>query len=392
MFTLPKFSFELKQEIPLSVAQLSHQKMRLFVALAGIGFANILIFMQLGFVAILFDGVTRIHDQLEGDIFLMSDRAKFLGDKSFSKRHLYQADAVSGIATAKPLYYSQASWINPDTKEINSISVIAFNPVQPVFNIPEINQQLDTLTFPDTIIYDRLSQASLGDIVSSVEAGETVTTELAERKVKVEGLFTLGSQLFKQGHVITSDQNYLRLFGTHQFDRIQLGILTLEPEANLEAAIANLQASLPQDVKVMTRDELIQGESDYWRSMPAGIIFNFGAIMGFIVGVVIVYQVLYSDVNDHLAEYATLKAMGYSSKQLLIVIFQEATILAVLGFIPGMGLSVGMYGFLSMLTRIPVGLRPDVALQVFLMTVVMCLLSAAVASRKLQSADPADVF
>jgi putative ABC transport system permease protein len=392
MSFIQNFIHELKQEIPLSVAQLSHQKVRLLVALAGIGFANILIFMQLGFRSTLFNGTTRIHDQLEGEVFLMSDRAQFLGDKSFSKHHLYQADTVDGIASAKPLYYSQSSWVNPDTKEISSLNIIAFNPVQPVFKLQEVNQQLEILKLPDTVIYDRLSQPNLGEITKAFEAGNKVTTELAERKVTVEGLFTLGSQLFKNGHVITSDQNYLRFLGSSSYDNIQLGILTLEPEADLDTVVANLQANLPKEVKVMTREVFIQAESDYWGTMPAGIIFNFGAIMGFIVGVVIVYQVLYSDVNDHLAEYATLKAMGYSGGKLLIIIFQEATILAILGFLPGMGFSVAMYSLLAMLTRIPVGLRPDVALQVFLMTVVMCLISATIASRKLQSADPADVF
>ena len=114
--------------------------------------------------------------------------------------------------------------------------------------------------------------------------------------------------------------------------------------------------------------------------------------MGFIVGVVVVNQVLYSDVNDHLAEYATLKAMGYGDQKLLMVVFQEGVLLAVLGFIPGFGVSIGMYGLLGNLTRIPVAMTLGVAVQVLTATLCMCLISAAVSIRKLQSADPADVF
>ena len=143
----------------------------------------------------------------------------------------------------------------------------------------------------------------------------------------------------------------------------------------------------------MTRQDYVDYEIAFWSSQhPAGTIFNFGAIMGFIVGVVVVNQVLYSDVSDHMAEYATLKAMGYSDRRLLIVVFQEGILLAILGFVPGFGFSIGMYGLLGGLTRIPVSMTLGVASQVFTATLGMCLISAAVAMRKLQSADPADVF
>jgi putative ABC transport system permease protein len=149
---------------------------------------------------------------------------------------------------------------------------------------------------------------------------------------------------------------------------------------------------MPQEVKVLTSEQLIALEEAYWSKDPAGVVFNFGTIMGFIVGVVMVYQVLYSDINDHLAEYATLKAIGYSHKQLLFVIFQEAIILGILGFLPGYGLSVGMYTLISNLIRIPIPMRATIALQVFVLTLLMCVISGAIASRKLQSADPADIF
>lgn len=380
------------QEIPLAVAQLSHQKVRLAVALAGIGFANILIFMQLGFLALLFDGVTRVHENLQGDLFLISSRAKFLGDKPFSRRHLYQADAVNGVESARPFYYGEVSWRNPQDKKLTSVSVIAFNPVQPVLDMPEINQQIEQIKLPDTVLFDNKSQSMLGPIAESFTKPGSVKTEAGDRQIRVGGIFSLGSTLFRSGHIVTSDWNYLRLSGKNSIDDIHLGVLTLNSNADLLSVQKTVQAAVPDEVKVMTRQELIALEEAQWAQEPAGVIFNFGAVMGFIVGIVVVYQVLYSDVNDHLKEYATLKAMGYSGKQLLLVLFQEGMILAVLGFLPGCGLSVGMYALLGNLTRIPIAMRPDVALQVLILTITMCMISAAIASRKLQSADPADVF
>lgn len=384
-----KFGF---QEIPLAWSQLSHQKVRLLVAVSGISFANILIFMQLGFRAAMFDGVTRVPENVQGDLFLVNSGSKFLGNQSFPKNQLYRVSAVDGIAAAKPFYYTQTSWINPWSKELADVTVIAFNPSQPVMTLPEVNQQLTQIEQPDIVLFDSKSLASLGPVAEAVNRGESVSTEAAGRKIWVGGVFSLGSSLFKRGHIVTSDINYLRMFGQDSANNIQAGILTLNPDADAKQVIQQLQSILPTDVKVLNRQEFIALENNYWSKQPAGVIFNFGTVMGFVVGVIIVYQVLYSDVNDHLPEYATLKAIGYSDLQLLGVVFQEAMILAVFGFLPGFGCSVALYGLLGNLTRIAVIMRPDVALQVFVLTVVMCLVSAAIAVRKLQSADPADVF
>ena len=240
---------KLNKEPPLGWAQLNHKKVRLLVALIAIAFADIIIFTMLGFKMAFYDGFSNLHKQLRGDLFLVSNRAESLLDnQTFSRRHLYQAGATNGVASANPLYFSFGDWVNPWENKIYSVAVIAFDPARPV------------------------------------------------------------------------------------------------------------------------------------------------VVMGFATGVVIVYEVLHSDVNDHLAEYATLKAMGYSDRNLLGVVFQEAIILAVLGFIPGFIGSIGIYALLGSLIRIPIAIRPDVALRVFSLTVSMCIAAGAIAMRKLQSADPADVF
>jgi putative ABC transport system permease protein len=378
---------------PIGWAQLRHQKLRLLVALAGIAFADILIFMQLGFKALLLDGSVLIHKNLHGDLVLVSKRTKsLLEGQAFSRRHLYQVASVKGVASASPLYYSLGGWVNPWKKEVNNVAVIAFNPNRPVLDLPDVNQQLNQIKLPNIVLFDSKSQPDLGPVAEAFTQGQSITTEISGRRMKVGGIFTLGSSIFTRGHVITSDWNYLRLFGAESIDKIHVGVVALKPGTDAQTVIKQIQAQLPSDIKVITRQEFIDAEQAYWAADPAGVIFNFGAIMGFIVGVVIVYQILYSDVNNHLSEYATLKAMGYTDMSLLVVVFQEAIILAILGFIPGFACSIGMYGLLGNLTRIPILMRIDVALQVLIITIVMCLVSAAVAMRRLQSADPADVF
>ncbi|PSN11683.1 ABC transporter [filamentous cyanobacterium CCP5] len=382
-----------RQEPPLGWTQLSHQKVRLMVALTGVAFADILIFTMLGFQEMLFEGATFVHKNLRADLVLVSQRteALFFGE-TFSRRHLYQADGVAGVASADPFYLGGGSWVNPWTGESTEVILLAFDPEHPVLDLPGIDAQLDAIKLPNVVLLDSKAQPRIGPVAAALEHGQPVTTELSGHRIKVEGLFTLGSSIFTQGHLITSDLNYLRLMNIPSLDRANVGALTLEPGADPETVRQALTEQLPEEVKVLTPEEFIQSEIAFWTQDVAGVIFNFGAIMGFIVGIVIVNQVLYSDVNDHLPEYATLKAIGYSDRRLLLVVFQEATILALLGFIPGFGVSLGMYQLLGFLTKIPLAMRSAVALQVFTATVIMCMLSAAIAMRKLHGADPADVF
>jgi putative ABC transport system permease protein len=146
-------------------------------------------------------------------------------------------------------------------------------------------------------------------------------------------------------------------------------------------------------VLVLTRAEFMDLEREYWnKTTPIGYIFAFGAVMGLIVGLIIVYQILFADVQDHLKEYATLKAMGYTHGYLRNVVLQEAIILAVLGFLPGMGIAHLVFTKGADATRLPLEMSLDSALSVFALTVAMCAGSGLMALRKLRAVDPAEVF
>lgn len=380
-------------ERPLAWAQLSHQKVRFTVAMGGIAFANVLIFMQLGFRALFTEGATLVADHLRGDLFLVSPKADYLGAGNFDRIRLYQAATVAGVASVTPVYIDYGSWSYSKDFTTFGAQVIAFNPNRMVFNLPEVNQQLQKLTLPNALLVDRLSKPTdFGPVAQQFAQQGGVKALINNRRVTVVGLFSLGSSFFRSdGNIITSEASYRGLFGDNALEQVSVGILILEPGANLNAVRAGIKANTP-GVEVLTHRELVAKELGFQQENPAGIIFAFGAVIGFIVGVVLVYQVLYADVSDHLPEYATLKAMGYSDLSLLGVIFQEAMILAVLGFIPGYIASFGMYSLLASLTRLELVMRLDISITVFLLTLVMCTISAAIASNKLRSADPADVF
>lgn len=390
---------------PLGWAQLIHRRTRLVVALTGVAFANILIFAQLGLRDMLLDGVTLVPEHLNGDLFLLSAYAPTLDSGSFPKVYLYRANAVNGVDTVAALYIQSANWVNPEdliAKQAsndsefdlfpNSVKILAFNPIQPALKLPGMVPQLDRLTVPGTVLYDRLSQEKLGPIPSLFRERGVVSTLMNNRRVTVVGFFSLGSTLFDNGHVVMSDWNFSQWFGSDSLEEVNVGCLILEPGADLEQVRSQLQSHLPNDVRVMTHREAIAAEQAFHASLPNGQVLNFGAIMGFIVGVILVYQVLYTDVTDHLPEYATLKAIGYTNTSLLTIVIQESVIIAVLGFIPGYFASVGVYYLLVQAIRVPLTMKSAVTIQVFILTVIMCLISGAIAINKLRSADPADVF
>jgi putative ABC transport system permease protein len=382
-----------QRERPLAWAQLSHQKVRTGVAMGGIAFANVLIFMQLGFVNLFAGGAILLPKHLRGDLFISNSEAKLINSFStFDRTRLYQAAAFDGVISAEPLYLKYGTWAYDKETISYDTRVFAYNPQLEIFDLPEINQQQAKLHEPFTVLFDRLSRSELGPIPAQMATNPTTTAMVNNQRIVVNGLFSLGCSFFlSQGNIIASDRTLAEMYGASSLEQVTLGIIHVKPGTNLIALKQGIEQAVP-GVKALTHEELQKRELDFQATNPSSTIFNFGALMGFIVGVAIVYQVLYSDVSDHLSEYATLKAIGYSHRSLLLVIFQEALFLAVLGYIPGFIATLGMYQLLTNLTRLELIMTVNLAVTVFILTLGMCLISAAIASNKLRAADPADVF
>jgi len=385
---------QLKRRTPLGWLQLSKERGRLAVALSGIAFADVLMFMQLGFQSALYDSNTRLSRSLDADIVLVSPQARNTQNLStFSRRRLYQAKDIPGVASAEPFYTNTITWKHPDTRKETSIQVIAFDPDRSALNLPEVNQQLDKIKLPDQVLFDHKSRGDYQQAIAQVEQGKATKTEVDRRTMTISGVFSLGASFGADGILIASDQTFLHLFPRRQAASASLGLIQLEPGYDAAQVAIALDTYLPDDVRVLTKEQYIEFEESYWRTeSPIGFIFGLGTAMAFVVGVVIVYQVLSTDVNSHLKEYATFKAMGYRNQYLLFIVFEEAIILALLGFIPGFILPIGLYQLAANATALPIVMTVTRATLVLFLTFIMCMLSGAIATRKLQSADPADMF
>lgn len=384
--------------IPTAWLQLRYQKVRLIVALAGVIFAVLIVFMQLGIRNALFDSATLFHESLKGDCFLISPRSTALiSMESFSQRRLLQTLAFPEVDFVDPIYLGFAQWRNPQHRSYwRSIFVIGFDLEHSILDLSEVEENLDSLKTPDVVLFDRDSMSQFGPIASEFQQQGSVTTEIGfsgnTRKVEVAGLFKLGTSFSADGNLITSDLNFFRIFNRDQ-SAIDVGLIKLKPGTNIEQFTQSLKQYLPSDVEVLSKSEFIALEKEYWQSSTSiGFIFSLGVFLGIIVGIVVVYQILYTNISEHLPEYATLKAIGYRHKYLLSIVLQQAIFIAILGYIPGFISSILLYEFVKQGTGLPISMSVGRATFVLLSTIIMCFVSGLSAVFKLSAADPADVF
>lgn len=379
---------------PIGWLQLRHQPRRLAVALLGIGFAVLLIMMQLGFRSALFESAVRFHERFDYDIALFSPNSVFIvRPQPFSIRRLYQALSLQEVVDIAPVRIFPAVWKNPWNNDRRGINAIGFNPEDQLFDSGQLAPLRATLRGRDVVIFDAASRPEFGPVGEAFRAGEILVTEVNDREVKVAGLFEMGTSFGLDGTIIMSEDNWLRLFPARSREDIQLGLIRLAAGTDANAVRDRLMDYLPGDVLVLTKQDFVARETAYWNSAtPIGYIFAFGAIMGFVVGAIIVYQILFADVSEHLSEYATLRAIGYPNRFVAAIVLQQAAILGVLGYIPGVLVVTWLYAKAAGATNLPLYLTTERAVLVFILTMAMCAISALLAVRKVRSLDPADVF
>ncbi|MEO0541012.1 MAG: ABC transporter permease DevC [Cyanobacteria bacterium P01_A01_bin.105] len=378
--------------VPVAWLNLLHERTRLGVAIAGVSFAVLLIFMNLGFLGALILTATNFYEQFDADLFLMSPQSLEISTTTpFPRERLYQVAGIDGVERIMPLYSDYVLWRNPVDRSSRAMFVYGVNPNDDVFLMPELRgvAARRQLQRPNTVFIDRLSRPEFGP-----QAIGTVT-EADGRRVTVNGSYELGGGFAADGTLIMSDQNFARLLAPRPLNTINVGLIRLAPGARPQKVAQRMREILPADVDVLTKAESIQRDATYWIvTTSIGFIFSLGVVVSFIVGTVIVYQILYTDIRDHLPEYATMKAMGYRSIYLFKVVLQEAVLLAVMGYLPGLLISLGLYQLTVSATAgtLPMKMTGSRVLFVLALTVAMCSLSGLISVRRAVTADPVDVF
>jgi len=382
---------------PLAWHNLWHQPVRSGVAVVGVTFAAVLMFMQLGFLEAVKASATVIYDVLDFDICLRSrDYDRFSDARSFDRGRLSEAQEVPGVETSVPLWVGVLSWRNPQTGEPRAILTLGVPDEQKVFRIPELQELVNqALNYPQAMLVDTLTRREFGPANGRSFGPDDVGTpvEINDKELRVAGLYRCGSGLNAGGAVITNYRDFLRCQPLFPANEVSLGLVRCTPSADKTAVARQLRANLPDDVEVLTRREVIDGEIRHWVwQTNYGLIFQSGVLVAVVVGTAIVYQVLASEVTSRMTEYATLKAMGYGNSYLVRVMVEQSLLLAIVAFVAGWGISAVLYEITAVGAQIPIRMTLPNLVLVFSLTTGLCVASGIAAIRKAYRADPAELF
>jgi len=380
--------------LPIGWLQLSHNKTRLAAAVSGVAFANLLVFMQLGILGALNGSTIAPYALLKADILISSEDGNTLTDSgNVARTRMFQALGVPGVASAAPLYIGNLPFSMTDG---TSVSLLAFgiDTSHSSFVSPVIAASLGALETENTALLDTETRGVPASAFQGLIAGQPFSFEVNGQTMTAIGTLEVGGGFLADGTLVLSDQTFLRFFEQRASGAPSHIMIKVNDNVSLDSVVKRLEATLPaESVKVRTLENAAKADLAFMATeRPTGIIFGFGVFIGIIVGIVIVYQVLSTDVADHLREYATFKAMGYGQPFFLGIVFEEAIVLAVFGFIPGFVVSLGLYAGLSAVTNLPVSMDVSRAILVFLGTLAACTISGAIATRRLAGADPAELF
>lgn len=387
---------------PLAWRNLCHNRFRTGVAVAGVAFALILIFMQLGFLNTVSNTATVTYDALDFDLCIRSvDYLHFVESRTFELQRLQLARGVTGVVEVVPFYIAICPWRTPEGQTPQRRGILAMGVPRNVHafrraDLQELVRQ--RLNVPNVLLVDRKSRPEFGPR-NGQKFGEDdlgLRVEVGDRSFWINGTFKLGTGLSANGAVLMNAEAFERAVAPRTARQASLGLIRLHRELSSDR-VADIRdqiaARLPGDVEVLTREEVLRRERDRWvRQTSFGLIFQLGVFVALIVGVAVVYQVLSSDVTSLLPEYATLKAIGYSNRFLGRIVLMQAMMLAILGFIPGVLISYGLYQLTAWLANIPIELTLFNFSLVLVMSVLMCAISGLGVARKVFNADPADLF
>lgn len=406
---------------PLSVRNVTHEKWKSATAIAGLGFAIMLILMQIGFLQSVKVTATNIYSQLDFDAVLISrEYAQFYDSNTISIDRLYQARSITGATRAFPLYEAMNLWrcppkiltpksvddSSPDTNHYETdleidddkkshpraLCVLGFdldeNPFLPPIR-DDIDAHLTQLAKPGTVLMDRKSHPDFGwskrDLYHEWELGK--------RKVEIVGGVTLGAGFAADATVICSAESFARFIPWASLDQPSIGLLTFPKGSKIDDMVKLLNEQLPPDVEALTRAQIWDRERHYWINNTAtGLLFGFGVFVSLCVGTVVIYQVLANDIANHFAEYATLKAMGYNNMYLSRIVLEQAALYAVLSFVPALVAAAILYRVVALIANIPMILTIGNVTFVFVSTLLMSFLSALLTMRRVWAADPAELF
>ena len=379
--------------LPVGWLQLTYKRSRFASALAGVAFANVLVFVQLGIMNSMEIATLRPYEFFQADIMISAVDANSLTEGgNVARQWMLKALSDSDVVGATGLFVGNVPW---DRRE-KSISLTTFgvDPLKPDFISDDVSKDLRLLQIQNSGVLDRLARGLSSEEAAAIRPQTPLNFETLNKTLTAIDTFSGGGGFGGDGYMFVSDQTFLSLFPSRSSSAPDHILLKLRAGADTEVVVGRLKTLISdKSLRLRSYSEASNEDVQYQQTQkPTGLIFGFGVLIGVLVGIVIVYQVLSADVADHLREYATFKAMGYGNKFFQSIIVEEAVILGLFGFVPGLFVGTFILTFMGKMTNLPLTMTPLMAVSVFIGTVIFSIFSGLIATRRLAAADPADLF
>ena len=375
-------------KVPLAWRILTYDKRRTALALIGIFMAILLVFVQLGLFYAVPRGGLLLYDNMRFDLLPTSDQYEYQAQPGvFPLSQLERVRSSPDVAEATPLYFGVAKWKSGEGDLWPDVFVIGFDPASAIFIPGSINRQTAVLDQLDTVLVDSSTRPMFGPL------GTGRLVEIDDRKVTIGGQYVLGTGFMGFWVALTSTANFARLFPQRGSAIVNLGAIRVKAGVDPGRAASDLQTLAGAGTRIFTRQELAAHETAYWTTRTSvGIIFGSGLLISLVVGVMIVYQIVSTQVGQQLPQFATLKAIGYRDRSLAATVSAMSLLIVIAGFVPAMAAASGLYALIRQETVLPVMMSEMRLLAVFAAALGMAVISALLSVRVLRHADPADVF
>jgi putative ABC transport system permease protein len=370
----------------VAVSNLAEHKVRLVVALVGTAVPILLLVLQIAFLQGARFEVTRLYQDFRFDLALVPRSYEFLmSNGTLDRVRLSEAAALGPVAATYGLNVTPSYWLDKATQRRSSALLIGVDPAREFVADPDIRAGLEDLTSNGTVLVDDYANADFGNIAVGTDAN------LADRPVTVKGHYHLGLFLYADGSVIVRNSDFAQ-FARRDPGVISVGLVRLKPGSDPQAAKAELVKALPDDVRVLTHDELIAAEQGFFISTkPIGIMLWISMAIAFLVGAVILFQVLSTEMIARKKEFATFKAMGFSTGFVFGVGLLEAAVLSLGAFLPGLLSGAAILWVVQAMTHLPAGLTVSLVLEVLASVLGMSALAVIAVMRRIWRADPAEL-
>ncbi|MEO9591988.1 MAG: FtsX-like permease family protein [Rhodopirellula bahusiensis] len=387
----------------LAWSNLSHMWVRTVVSICGIGFAILLMFMQLGFLGSVGDTATVLLDRMPCDVLVRSPDYLHVYDASKIRNDLRPwLNSIDEVDQAVPLDIGVTQWTNPTNQDPRAIAVMGIDLNAPAFVLPELTREMRRkLLVEGAVLVDDATKSDFGP-KNGVKFGPDDVGTVASvfgTPAKIVGTFEMGTGLAANGALLCSRETFRKLVPGSSDDQVSLLLIRLtqgvsvDRGRNMVAGRLDALAGPASHASALTIEDAKSAEVWRWYTQtPIGMIFAMGVALAVVVGGVISYMILASDVQAHLSEYATLKAMGYGTGFLIKTLLTQSTLLATIAFPPSVLAALVLYAITSALAGVPIRMTLTWLVLVAVLSLLMCNAAGLIAIRKLIRAEPANLF